>query len=140
VEPRRPIFAMLGAIIAIVLLGVASPARVSKSWQSLWNPAIAAPPVELSVEPGSVRVTPGAALAVRARVQGSSSRPRIDRGGEPAVTPTLEGTDDDGARIWRFDLSQLTREQTYQVRVAYTLHSRIEANFAPLGDRSLGSR
>lgn len=120
VEPRRPLIGMLAAALAIVLLGVASPTRIAQSWQSLWNPAIAAPPVELTVEPGDVRVTPGSALAVRARIAGTSSRPRIERSGEPAVDATLEGTDDDGARVWRFDLSQLTRAQTYQVKVAYT--------------------
>ena len=118
IEPRRPLLAMLGAVALLVLLGVLSPARISQSWRTMWNPAIAAPPVRLAVEPGSVEVTPGAALAVRTRVWGSAQRPRIERGGEPEVTAALEGDDDEGAKVWRFDLSQLTRAQTYRVKVA----------------------
>jgi len=120
IEPQRPLLAMIGAIAVLVLLGVASPARVSHSWRTLWNPAIAAPPVRLAVEPGSVKVTPGAALAVRARVWGSTQQPRIERSGEPEIQAALEGADDEGARVWRFDLSQLTRAQTYRVKVAGT--------------------
>lgn len=130
VEPRRPLLAMVGAILLLVLLGVASPARVSLSWRTLWNPAIAAPPVRLAVEPGSVRVTPGAALAVRARVWGSTQRPHIVRSGESEVTAALEGADDQGARVWRFDLSQLTRAQTYRVKVAGTASPEYEISLA----------
>jgi hypothetical protein len=120
VAARRPVLMMIGAALAIVGLGLLSPGRVSRSWQTLWNPALAAPPVRLVVEPGSVKVTPGAALAVRARIWGTSSRPRIERGREPEVTAALEGHDDHGAAVWRFDLSQLTRAQRYRVKVAGT--------------------
>jgi hypothetical protein len=130
VEPRRPLLAMAGAMLAIVLLGTLSPTRVSRSWQTLWNPAIAAPPVTLAVEPGSVRVTPGAALAVRARVQGTTGRPRIERRGEPEVVASLEGEDDTGARVWRFDLSQLTRAQTYRVKVTGAASPEYEISLA----------
>jgi hypothetical protein len=130
IEARRPVLVMTGAILALVLLGVASPGRISQSWRTLWNPAIAAPPVRLAVEPGSVRVTPGAALAVRARVWGTAQRPRIERAGEPEVTAALEGLDDEGAKTWRFDLSQLTRAQTYRVKVGGTASPPYEISLA----------
>jgi hypothetical protein len=114
-EPRAPGL-VLGAALAVVLvMGVASPARVSRSWRTLWNPALAAPPVRMVIEPGSVRVTPGAALAVRARVWNTRQRPRIERGG-PAVEAVSEGAAPGGERRWRFDLTQLTREDDYRVR------------------------
>lgn len=119
VEPRRPTFMILGALVAIVLLGVASPVGLQRSWTTLWNPALAAPPVTLAVVPGDVELTPGAALAVRARIWGTAARPNLVRDGSRDDAATLEGTDDDGARVWRFDLSQLTREQQYKVRVSH---------------------
>ncbi|HEY2955535.1 MAG TPA: hypothetical protein VGK89_09855 [Candidatus Eisenbacteria bacterium] len=116
-EPRAPGL-VLGAALAVVLaMGVASPARVSRSWRTLWNPALAAPPVRMVIEPGSVRVTPGAALAVRARVWNTRQRPRIERGG-PGVEAVPEGAAPGGERRWRFDLTQLTREEDYRVRAA----------------------
>ena len=118
IEPRRPTLLMLGALVLLVVLAVASPIRLQQSWTTLWNPALAAPPVELSVEPGDVEVTPGAALAVRARVWGTANEPQLDRD-DASDDATLEGIDDDGARVWRFDLSQLTKEQNYQVSVSH---------------------
>jgi len=118
IGPRGPLLAMLGALAALTLLGLLSPARTTRSWMTLWNPAAAAPPVRLVVEPGSVRITPGAALAVRARVWGSSGRPRLLRDRGPAVAAAPEGRGAEGDRVWRFDLTQLTREESYQVAVA----------------------
>ena len=116
-EPRIPGAVLAAVLAALLALGVASPERAKRSWRTLWNPALAAPPVRLVVEPGSVRVTPGAALAVRARVWNSAQRPRIVRGG-PAVDAVAEGAALGGERRWRFDLTQLTREETYRVRAA----------------------
>ena len=116
-EPLIPGAVLAMALAALLALGVASPERAGRSWRTLWNPALAAPPVRLAVEPGSVRVTPGAALAVRARVWNSAQRPRIVRGG-PAVEAVAEGVAPGGERRWRFDLTQLTREESYKVRAA----------------------
>ena len=120
VSPQRPFGLLLGAGVAIVGFILLSPQGAFRSWQTLVDPTRAAPPVRLAVEPGSVRITPGASLAVRARVWGSPRQPRIERPGEPEVRAVAEGAGDDGARVWRFDLSQLTREQLYRVRVART--------------------
>ncbi len=117
-EPRRPALAFAGALIVIAALGLASPARVQRSWATLWDPAAAAPPVRLAVEPGSVRITPGATLAIRARVWGTARRPVLWRDRERGVLAVDEGTGEAGARVWRFDLTPLTREQRYRVRVA----------------------
>lgn len=114
----RPALVLAGALAAIVLLGVVAPARVTRSWVTLWSPAAAAPPIELAVEPGSVRISPGANLAVRARVRGTGSAPRLLRDGMASPAPAAEGGARDGERVWRFDLTQLTREQDYRVRVA----------------------
>jgi hypothetical protein len=116
-EPRVPGVVLGAALAALLVLGIASPERARQSWRTLWNPALAAPAVRLVVEPGSVRVTPGAALAVRARVWNSAQRPRIMRGG-PAVEAVAEGAGPGGERRWRFDLTQLTREEVYRVRAA----------------------
>src|SRR5262249_25875893 len=43
---------------------------------------------------------------------------RILRDHERAPSPVLESPGGDGSRLWRFDLTQLTREQAYRVRVA----------------------
>ncbi len=118
VQPRRPLLAMAAAAAVIVLLALVAPARVTRSWATLWDPALAAPPVRLEVEPGSVTVSPGAALAVRARVWGTARRPHLLRDGAARLEGTPEGDSGDGARLWRFDLTQLTREQDYRVRVA----------------------
>jgi hypothetical protein len=116
-EPRVPGAILGSALVALLVLGIASPERARHSWRTLWNPTLAAPPVRLVVEPGSVRVTPGAALAVRARVWNSAQRPRIVRGG-PGVEAVAEGAGPGGERRWRFDLTQLTREEIYKVRAA----------------------
>ncbi|HEY3214863.1 MAG TPA: hypothetical protein VGK93_00070 [Candidatus Eisenbacteria bacterium] len=118
IETRRPALAIGLALLVLLGLAAAWPARVTRSWATLWNPAAAAPPVRLAVEPGSVTVTPGAALAVRARVWGADRAPRLLRDREAAPAAAAEGRAEDGARLWRFDLSQLTREQIYRVRVA----------------------
>jgi hypothetical protein len=117
-EPRRPLLGFGLSLLVIVGLGLVLPERVSRSWTTLWNPALAAPPIRLEVEPGSVKITPGAALAVRARVWGTARRPDLLRDREPVLAAHSEGQNQDGARLWRFDLTQLTREQYYRVRVA----------------------
>ena len=116
VEPRRPLAALAAALGAVVLLGLIFPAQVTRSWRTLWDPALAAPPVRLEVEPGSVRITPGAALAVRARVWGRTRAPRIERPAEASPPGVAEGDGEAGGKVWRFDLTQLTRDQTYLVR------------------------
>ena len=65
-------------------------------------------------------VTPGATLAVRARVSGTDRAPRLDRDepGARASAAAPEGRDEHGDRVWRFDLAQLTRTQDYWVQVA----------------------
>jgi hypothetical protein len=118
-EPRRPVLALGAGLIAVVALGLVAPERAGRSWETLWNPALAAPPIALSVEPGSVKITPGAALTVRARVSGSDRTPRLERKGAPVLTGVAESSGERGERIWRFDLTQLTSEQDYRVRVAH---------------------
>jgi hypothetical protein len=118
VEPRRPLLLLAATFGALIVLGLVFPQRTLRSWRTMIDPALAAPPVRLVVEPGSVRVSPGASLAVRARVWGSDRRPDLQRPGEPRVAPSPEGNGPSGERLWRFDLSQLTRDQTYRVRVA----------------------
>jgi hypothetical protein len=117
VEPRRPALALGGAFALLMILALVTPARLGRSWATLWNPAAAAPAVRLEVEPGSVRITPGAALAVRARVWGTAQRPRLVLDRNTRVAATAEG-EAGGARLWRFDLTQLTRPTDYRVRVA----------------------
>ncbi len=117
-EARRPLAAMAIALAFVAALGLVLPARTERSWHTLLDPRTAAPPVRLEVEPGSVTVTPGAALAVRARVWGTTARPRLLRDGSPADAGTHEGDGDGGERLWRFDLTQLTRSLDYRVRVA----------------------
>jgi hypothetical protein len=124
VEPARPLLAM-GAVLGILaVLGTLAPGPTARSWATLWSPGAAAPPVRLEVEPGSVRVSPGAALAVRARVWGTAAAPRLVRDGDPAPPATPEGAGTRGERVWRFDLTQLTREQEYRVRAASVLSPR----------------
>jgi hypothetical protein len=117
-EARRPLAAMAVALAVVATLGLAFPARTERSWHTLLDPRSAAPPVRLEVEPGSVTVTPGTALAVRARVWGSTARPRLLRDGSSSGPPTHEGEGAGGERLWRFDLTQLTRAIDYRVRVA----------------------
>jgi hypothetical protein len=127
---RRPALTGLVALVLVAGLAFALPDRTLRSWHTLWSPDSAAPPVRLAVEPGSVTLTPGAALAVRARVWGSAETPRIleDHGLRVAAVP--EGDAGDGARLWRFDLTQLTRETAYRVRVARTESPRYAIRFS----------
>ena len=116
-EPKVPGAVLAGAFVVLLVIGIVSPQREWQSWRTLWSPELAAPAVRLEVEPGSVRVTPGAALAVHAKVWNTSQRPRILRRG-PAVEAVEEGSGPGGERRWRFDLTQLTREEDYRVRAA----------------------
>jgi hypothetical protein len=116
-EPRQPLLVLGAALVAVAALGVLAPERAARSWATLWSPATAAPPVRLVVEPGAARVTPGASLAVRARVWGTAERPRLVRDGEAAPVAIATGESAEGERSWRFDLTQLTRAQSYRVRV-----------------------
>jgi hypothetical protein len=129
VAAGRPLLVVAAALASVLVLGMVWPARTTRSWQTLWVPASAAPPVRIDVEPGSVTVTPGASLTVRAKVWGTTSAPRLwlERHGEPA--PVGEGMADDGGRLWRFDLTQLTREQDYRVRVMRTESPRYQIRF-----------
>jgi hypothetical protein len=115
---RRPLAAMALALAVVAGLGLLLPARTERSWRTLLDPRRAAPPMRLEVEPGSVTVTPGVALAVRAHVWGTAARPRLLRDGAPALEGTREGEGNAGERLWRFDLTQLTRALDYRVRVA----------------------
>jgi len=116
IAPRLPLLAGAGALLALVVAMWASPQRTLLSWNSLWQPALAAPPIRLAVEPGSVRITPGASLVVHARVWGTASTPRLSRDAGVPPTAEAEGTDPDGARRWRFELAQLTSPLRYRVR------------------------
>ncbi len=118
VAPRRPLAIMTAALAGLVALALLQPGATLRSWRTLLDPRRAAPPVRLAVEPGSVTITPGAALAVRAHVWGSAARPRLLADGAPAPTAVREGTGPAGERLWRFDLVQLTRPLAYRVRVA----------------------
>ena len=117
IRPRVPLLAIAAALLVLAALAAVAPGRLARSWATLWSPGAAAPEVRLVVEPGSVRLTPGAALAVRARVWGTRERPRLLRDGEASPEASSEGGAG-GERRWRFDLTQLTREQGYRVRVA----------------------
>jgi hypothetical protein len=117
IEPKHPVLTLAGCLAAIIVGALVLPQPVLRSWRTLWNPTLAAPPLRLEVEPGSVRVSPGAALAVRARVWGSTRRPDLIRPHEGAVTAVREESGPGGGQVWRFDLVQLTRDQTYRVRV-----------------------
>ncbi|MGH7730204.1 MAG: hypothetical protein ACRENJ_03040, partial [Candidatus Eiseniibacteriota bacterium] len=118
IAARGPLLVIVAALGISAALALWLPARAQRSWATLWRPAAAAPAVRLVVEPGSVRLTPGAALTVRARVWGTTRSPGLLRDGEATVAATAEGRGEGGARVWRFDLTQLTREQDYRVRVA----------------------
>lgn len=102
------------SITAVLLL---APQAALRSWQTLWSPQSAAAPVTLSIEPGDVTVSPGATLAIRARVAGSAAAPKL-LGDGPAPVATLEG-ETGGMRRWRFDLPPVTRARDYAVRVAH---------------------
>lgn len=110
------------ALLALVAAGWVAPEGTLRSWRTLWSPAAAAPPVTLRVEPGDVTLVPGAALAVRARVTGTTAAPRLQGSARPS-TPVLEGTSG-GERRWRFDLPPVTRPFDYSVRVASLTSAR----------------
>ena len=115
-EPRPALLSFGGATLAIVAALLLAPQATLRSWQTLWAPESAAAPVTLTVEPGDVTVSPGATLAVRAKVAGSASAPRL-LGDGPAPVATLE-SETGGVRRWRFDLPPVTKARDYAVRVA----------------------
>ncbi len=126
---RKPALALGAGLAIVVVASLLAPRAVQRSWASMWNPTAAAAPVALAVEPGSVKVTPGASLTVFARVSGSDRAPRLIREGQKP----LEGVADGEAgttRVWRFDLAQLTRAQDYQVRVASTESPKYQITLA----------
>jgi hypothetical protein len=115
VHAARPLSAATAALAVFVALAALAPSPALRAWRTLWNPSLAAPPVTLVVEPGSVTVSPGATLAVRASVGGSASAPRLTGdGANPA--PQLESVER-GVHRWRFDLPPVTRARRYAVRV-----------------------
>src|SRR5438876_402956 len=107
-------FGVGGAWTRLVLL---APQAVQRSWRTLFDPAAASPPIVLTVEPGSVKVSPGASLTVYAHVSGTERAPRLMRAGQKPLLGVPDGRVE-RARLWRFDLAQLTKEQDYRVRVA----------------------
>ena len=113
---RVPLVAIGAAMLSLVAATLLSPAQTRAAWATMWNPASAAPPLTLAVEPGNVTVVPGAALAVHARIEGSSAPPRL-LGAGPSPEPVLESGAAGGHR-WRFDLPPVTRPRDYAVRVA----------------------
>lgn len=128
VAPRAPL-AVLGAAAALVAaLGVLAPGAALRSWRTLWDPGAAAPPVTLAVEPGSVRISPGATLSIRARVGGADAAPRL-LGDGPSPAPVLE-SDANGEQRWRFDLPPVTRAREYAVRVLRTESERYAITLA----------
>jgi len=113
---RVPLLATIAATLSLLAATLLSPAATRAAWATLWNPASAAPPMSLVVDPGNVTVVPGAALAVRARIEGTAQPPRL-LGNGPSPQPVLESTAGGGHR-WRFDLPPVTRPRDYGVRVA----------------------
>jgi hypothetical protein len=130
VAATRPLIALGAALAALAVAGALAPKPTVRSWATLWNPSAAAPPVTLEVEPGSVKVTPGAALTVRARVWGTSRAPALLRDQGAALVAAAEGPLERGGRMWRFDLTQLTREQSYRVRAADVFSPRYRITLA----------
>lgn len=128
IAPRAPLLAAGAAAALVVALGLVAPGAALRSWRTLWDPQAAAPPVTLAVEPGSVRLSPGATLAIRARVGGSDAVPRL-LGDGPAPAPVLEG-EAAGERRWRFDLPPVTRARAYAVRVQRTESPRYAIDLA----------
>ena len=113
---RVPLTATGAALLSLTAAVALAPEATLDAWRTLWQPASAAPPVALVVEPGSVTLVPGASLAVRARVEGSAAAPRL-LGDGPAPAAVLE-SNERGERRWRFDLPPVTRPRDYAVRVA----------------------
>lgn len=123
--------ALAGVGVSLALLAACTafaPEATSRAWRTLWDPEAAAPPVALEVEPGSVTLSPGATLAVRATVTGSDQAPRLlGEGANP--TPVLE-SDTRGQRRWRFDLPPVTAARDYAVRVQRTESPRYQVALA----------
>ena len=117
IAPARPLLAIAAAALALAALTFARPAAVARSWATLFSPARSAPPVTLAVEPGSIKLSPGATLSIRARVTGTQAAPRLERSGAHAPAAVDEGGAA-GEHVWRFDLPPVTREEDYRVRVA----------------------
>ncbi|HTM57194.1 MAG TPA: hypothetical protein VL123_02140 [Candidatus Udaeobacter sp.] len=118
VAPLRPALLIAAAAALLVLLTVLWPAAVERSWATLFSPNRAAPPVTLAVEPGSVRLSPGVTLSVRARVTGTRLAPRLDRTGIRREPEAVDEGVIAGSRVWRFDLPPITHDDDYRVRVA----------------------
>ncbi len=118
VRPRGPLLLALGATAAIALAAAIAPHATLRSWRTLWDPTLAAPPVSLAVEPGSVQVAPGATLSIRARVGGTDAAPKLLGDGARPVAQ-LEAVEH-GVHRWRFDLPPVTRARRYAVRVVRT--------------------
>ena len=127
---RGPLLAMAASLAVVALLALVLPARTDRSWHTLLDPRAAAPPVRLEVEPGSVTITPGAALAVRAHVWGTAARPELLCDAPGAPRAVREGEGGAGERLWRFDLTQLTRGLEYRVRVASAESPRFRVTLA----------
>jgi hypothetical protein len=117
IAPRNPLLALLLLAAVLTALTLARPLAIARSWTTLMDPASAAPPVTLAVEPGSVRISPGATLSIRARVAGTKSPPQLKRSGQNAPIAEAEGTIGDQS-VWRFDLPPITRDEKYDVRIA----------------------
>lgn len=135
IETARPkreapaAFARIGGALAVVLvLALTLPQAALRSWHTLLDPGAAAPPVALTVEPGNVTISPGATLAVRARVSGSSAAPQL-LGDGAAPAPQLE-RESGGVRLWRFDLPPVTRARDYAVNVQRTRSPRYHIGLA----------
>ena len=116
IEPRAPLLAFGTAAVVLVALTIASPSATRRSWRTLFDPSLASAPVSLAVEPGSVRLSPGAALSIRARVGGTRQAPRLERESADAPPAVDEGSIS-GTHVWRFDLPPVTRSDHYRVRV-----------------------
>jgi hypothetical protein len=117
IAARRPALALLALAAALAALTLARPYAIERSWNTLMDPAAAAPPVTLAVEPGSVRISPGATLSIRARVAGTKNAPQLKRSGQSAPVAQSEGSIGDQS-VWRFDLPPITRDENYDVRIA----------------------
>lgn len=125
----RRSLAGVGAAVALLATCTAfAPEGTQRAWRTMWDPESAAPPVALAVEPGSVTISPGASLSIRARVTGSDQAPRLlGAGASPA--PVLE-SQARGERRWRFDLPPVTAPRDYAVRVQRTQSPRYQVALA----------
>ena len=125
---RTPVTAASAAMLSLTAAMLLAPQPTLDAWHTLWAPASAAPPVTLVVEPGSVTLVPGASFAVRARVEGSETAPRLTGDG-PSPPAVLESAAE-GARKWRFDLPPVTRARDYAVKVAAVTSPRYHISLA----------